>query len=144
MNELIDAIRKITETEAAIVWGKVLSIDEKKETCTVEIDELEYEDVLLSINGSGIVTIPQQDSQVLIAFVEGTINAFVLQAEKVKEWKVRASDGILLQAQGENLLSILNDLISEISKIIVVQGTSPNVAALTAIKQRAQKLLKDA
>lgn len=53
-------------------------------------------------------------------------------------------EGLLLSAKGENLFSVLNDTIEEVKKIIVVQGTGPNVAALQAIQDRAKKLLRDA
>jgi hypothetical protein len=50
--------------------------------------------------------------------------------------------GMTVEREGENLLDALSDFIDEVSKIIVLQGTSPNVPALNAIKMRLNKIMK--
>lgn len=47
-----------------------------------------------------------------------------------------------IDANGNNLLLELENFITEVSKIVVVQGVGPNVANLLAIKSRLNNLLK--
>lgn len=49
---------------------------------------------------------------------------------------------ISMKNKTESLQKILLDFITEVSKIIVVQGTSPNVPVLQQISQRVKNLLK--
>jgi hypothetical protein len=55
---------------------------------------------------------------------------------------VNVSDTIEVNGGGENLKAVLSEFIDEVAKIIVIQGTSPNVPALTNIKTRLSKILK--
>lgn len=150
MNSLVEALRKITAQDANVVWGEVLSVNETDERCIVDHESLEYK-CLLSINASGQVEIPEPHSKVLIGFIANTPTAFVIRTEQVAKLKIRVGEasliieksGFSIASQGENLLSVLTDLIDEVAKIIVVQGTSPNVPALTSIKERTAKILKD-
>lgn len=152
MSDLVQALSNLNKAEAQIIWGVVDSVNESEETCAVTADGLQYEEVLLSISASGVVAIPEPNTKVLIAFIEHSTNAFVIKAESVsayifrtEESKIRIKpDGLLLESQGENLQTVLTDFVSEVAKIIVIQGTSPSVPALEAIKTRIKKLLKDA
>jgi len=54
----------------------------------------------------------------------------------------KMDDKFTICANEKNLLTELETLISEVSKIIVVQGTSPNVGALNTIKSNLGNLLK--
>jgi len=50
--------------------------------------------------------------------------------------------GHLIQMDNDKLSKVLSDLIDEVSKIIVINGRSPNVAALSLIKTKINKILK--
>ncbi len=52
------------------------------------------------------------------------------------------AEGFKVERNGENLARILSDMIDELNKIVVVQGNTINVAAMTVIKQRLNNVLK--
>lgn len=62
--------RRLEEAGTSIFYGKVTATDETARTCTVEIDGISYENVLLyaieNPNLKGFVFIPAIDSQVLV------------------------------------------------------------------------------
>lgn len=51
-------------------------------------------------------------------------------------------DKFKITAGGKHLLTELESLITEVSKIVVVQGVGPNVGKLVTIKSNLNKLLK--
>ena len=118
--------------------AEILSV--KGETCTVKIDTLTVEDVRLRavINGNNekILITPKVGSYVLVADLSGGNHRdmAVVSFSEV--------ENINVEAGGENIFTVLSDFITEVAKIIVVQGTSPNVTALEQIKQRLNKILK--
>jgi hypothetical protein len=115
-------------------------------TCVVEriLDGKTVDDVRLNATvaaGDGLVIVPSAGSYVLITTVDGD-KWFVAQFSCVERITLNVTDTVEVNAGGENLKSILSDFIDEVAKIIVVQGTSPNVPALNLIKQRLNKILK--
>ncbi|MDR3287083.1 MAG: hypothetical protein LBT27_06545 [Prevotellaceae bacterium] len=125
-------------------------------TCTVKIDELLITDVRLRavINNENeqLLITPKTGSYVLIVDLSGgeyrnlaaigysEIDKIYL---KISETEITANkDGFKIENKGENLFKVLSDFITEVTKIIVIQGTSPNVAALNQITQRLNKILK--
>ncbi len=82
----------------------------------------------------GIVITPVKGSSVIVSRIEESDELFV---EMFSEIEI-----MTISAGGENLYNVLSDFIKEVQKIIVVQGTSPNVPALTAINERLNKILK--
>ncbi len=84
--------------------------------------------------------------QVKIDFDQGEGYQAVIDSEKVllekDNLKFQLDEKFVIQAGGENLKTQLDMLITEISKIVVVQGTSPNVGALNVIKGKIGSILK--
>ncbi|PKP26196.1 MAG: hypothetical protein CVU03_05015 [Bacteroidetes bacterium HGW-Bacteroidetes-2] len=89
-------------------------------------------------------------SKVLLGILEKQESAAILvDAETVEEliYKSGASEftikeqGYIVKKGNESLKNILNDFIDEVNKIIVVNGTTINVGAVTAIKQRLNTVL---
>lgn len=132
------------------VFAVVEDVDWGKKTMTAKgvLDELEYYDVLLGLGE--IYTKPKQGSRCLLGMINNQgNNSFLIWSEEAEEWAHKVgdaememkNDGFVVQAQGESLKNVLNDFIDEVNKIIVVNGTTINVAAVTMIKQRLNKIL---
>lgn len=59
-----------------------------------------------------------------------------------KDIELDMESKFLITAGGENLKKELDSFIDEVSKIVVLQGTSPNVGVLNTIKENIGKILK--
>lgn len=134
----------------ATVWATIKSIDwdQKICICTGLLDDLDYYEVLLGIGDVYIK--PKKGTQVLLGLINGNhANAFVLHAEAIEEIQTNASQtkvritekGVSIAKGTESLKTVLNDMIDELNKIVVLQGTTINVAAMNVIKQRLNGVL---
>lgn len=121
------------------------------ESVTTEKDFFKCRMNAIEVNGSNKLKVtPKLGSTVIIGVFKGTEKAVVLsvsEAEKV-EFNIENTSceidaaGYKVERSGENLKTVLNDYIDEVNKIVVLQGTSINVAATTLIKTRLNKILK--
>jgi len=66
-----------------------------------------------------------------VQLTKGQLNFELIEDERFK-----------IEAGGENLKKQLNDLITEISKIVVAQGVSPDVGALIKINENINKIME--
>ncbi|CAA0228546.1 conserved hypothetical protein [Tenacibaculum maritimum] len=148
------------------VWGTVSELDWDEKTMTVISlkDGLEYFDVLLGIGS--YYQKPVIGTKCLIGSLENKATSmFLIAAEQVEEILINVKDnecivkenetvlktgnteakisdkGYSFKKGGESLKPILNDWIDEVSKIIVVNGTTINVAKMNLIKQRLNSVL---
>ncbi|MFV0505889.1 MAG: hypothetical protein ACK5L5_04150 [Bacteroidales bacterium] len=97
------------------------------------------------------IVYPQVGSLVLVGIIEDNrTDAAIIKCSEIDctvvtigetSWTID-KDGCSLQGKGESLVDVLSDIITEIKKIIVVQGTSPDLPALTEIDGRLKKILK--
>ncbi|MBL7868886.1 MAG: hypothetical protein JNM71_12800 [Flavobacterium lindanitolerans] len=94
--------------------------------------------------------IPKVGSEVLCAIIENDVSeAYLLACSEVEKIEVKINDlifelegdGVRITNQGENLKSVLNEfqdefgkLCTEVSKIVVAIGVTPDVPAITEIK----------
>lgn len=94
---------------------------------------------------------PKPGSRVLVAVIENmNAEAVLLRCSEVERVKVEIGDtkfdidasGFTILRDEESLLEVLSDLITELQKVVVVVGTSPNVPELELIKQRLKQILK--
>jgi hypothetical protein len=133
------------------LWAKVKSVDETKRLmiATSLIDGLDIFNIELGYDQ--VYKLPKEEVKCLVGKVQNHENAyFLISAEEYNEIGLKVGQtqlkiektGYKIDSQNENLKKVLNDLIDEINKIIVIQGTSINVPAMTAIKQRLNKILK--
>lgn len=99
---------------------------------------------------SFVTVYPAPDSIVLVGIIENIrTEAVVLRCSQVEKVRLKIGktemlidgDGCKTERNGENLNNVLSDFIDEVAKIIVIQGTTPNVPALQQIKQRLNKIL---
>jgi len=134
------------------VWATVKEVDWDNKTMTavgIE-DELEYFNVQLGL-GSWYRK-PVVDSKVMLGVpgLQGEAS-FLIECEAFEEGIYVSGDstfiikeeGFVMQQQNENLRKIISDyhtefgkLCDEINKIVVSIGTTPNVAAITLIKEK--------
>lgn len=153
--EIQDAFQQLKggSSENNIFPATVKSVDKEKGTCEVNDGDLDYTDVRLSAvidsNDNKLYIFPVVGSSVLVSMIDGLENLFVNKCSDVEEFYLKtktaelhvSAAGFKIDREGENLKKVLNDYIDEVNKIIVVQGTSINVAATTVIKQRLNKIL---
>lgn len=94
--------------------------------------------------------IPKVGSEVLCAIIENDVSeAYLLACSEVEKIEVKINDllfelegsGVRITNQGENLKKVLNEfqdefgkLCTEVSKIVVAIGVTPDVPAITQIK----------
>ena len=85
----------------------------------------------------------------MIGIVSNSANAFLITADEVEEIIFTSGEsqmtiketGFIVKQSNESLKTILNDMITELNKIVVLQGTTINVAAMEVIKQRLNTVL---
>lgn len=149
-----EKIKTISGASRSFVFtGIVKSVS--GQSCSVEIEGLTVTDVRLRavVNDSKeqLLIIPRVGSYVLVVDLTGDLrNLAVFACSEIdrvnlsigKTNIVIDNSGTQMEGQNENLSTVLSDFIDEVAKIIVVQGTSPNVSALNTIKQRMKKILK--
>lgn len=101
--------------------------------------------------GSRHVMIPAEGSSVLYGIMDNQqVEACILMCSEVDKVLMNVGGakyeldetGHLIQVGNDRLSKVLSDLIDEISKIIVINGRSPNVPALKIIKEKVNKILK--
>jgi hypothetical protein len=147
-------------------WAEVVEVDWNNKTMTAKglADNLEFYDVLLGIGS--VYKKPTVGAKCLIGLILNNEAAtFLIEAEAVEEVSIAVGDnevlfdvdklnvtigtstfkiddsGFLVKRNNETLKKVLNDMIDELNKIIVIQGTSINVPAMNAIKQRLNTVL---
>lgn len=139
------------KVRASLVWATVKEVewDDRTMTVTGNADGLEYYDVLLGIGS--FYRRPTVGTKCIVAILEGSkTNALLLDAAAFEEGIYTAGDaqltiredGFIVQSAGESLRTVLNDMITELNKIVVVHGNTIDVAAMNAIRNRLNEILK--
>lgn len=143
--------KKIKElTPVQTVWVRVDEVnwEEKTMTATGITDDLPFYDVLLGVGNE--YHKPKKGTKALIGLIDNTPNnSFLITADEVEEVNIKTGNsfltikenGFIVKQGTESLRTILNDFMNEVNKIIVVNGTSINVGAVNAIKQRLNSVL---
>lgn len=138
-------------TAKAIDWGK------KTMTATAEIDGLDYFDVQLGVGS--FYRKPKTGTMCLIGIIENQEAAtFLIDCEELDEVVYTIADaeltinlsGYIIKKGNDSLKTVINDfqtevgkLCDELNKVVVAIGTGPNVAAITAIKNKVTGDIKN-
>lgn len=152
--QLKDALKGLGKMEATVFSATVTKVNEADKTIEIEdVDGLDYYDVRLAAaedEKKSVLIIPKVGSSVLVTMIGSDLNTlFVSKVNEVEKivgqidkvnFKVDAS-GYQIKRENESLKTVLNDMIVELNKIIVVNGTTINVAAMNIIKQRLNTIL---
>ena len=157
MSKEADELRRLLDqrmkgnVKAQIVRAVVTEVDWDNKTMTAKglVDDLEYYDVLL---GTGsFYRRPEIGTNCILAVLDGKEAATLLiDAGSFQEAVYSSADtsltikeeGFIIARAGEDLSTILSDMIDELNKIVVVYGNTINVAAMNAIKTRINNVLK--
>lgn len=159
IEDTIERLLTLTAEKAIaslVLLGTASNVNKDNDTCDVIIDEgfVLHEVRLRSVIDEGkskMVVYPKEDSHVLVLMMGSRkMDGCLIKISDPEEIRVSMDeqetvinkDGVVFNNKGENLNTVLADFITEVTKIIVVQGTSPNVPALEAIKQRLNTILK--
>ncbi|MDB0601070.1 hypothetical protein PL373_07910 [Tenacibaculum maritimum] len=160
--DLQQAFSEFIKTEPQTFIAKVIKVDKTLKTVTVEdTDGLDFDDVRLTsvINQSNkVVQYPKEQTTVLVSRIGDDDNTlFVSAVSEVEsiEGVIESTEfhidknGYAIAREGENLKEVLNDwqeqfgkLCDEINKVVVSVGITPNVAAITQIKNSVTTELK--
>jgi hypothetical protein len=144
-----------------MVFGYLKEFNDYKATVWVESHQANYECyVIQPISGENKIVFPfSEGDQVAILIQENGENAIMggiysnqnpfpnevkghtIYLNSKEATVLRAKNFDIANDDNISLLSILEDLIAEVMKIVVLQGVSPNKGALLNIKTKLKKLL---
>lgn len=138
----------------AVQSGTVTAIN--GETCTVKSDHDDAEYFEVAFNALGInkdnklLLTPKLDTKVIFGVLPNATDAILISFSEVDQLHYTTEttvfeidkDGYRVESMGQDLKTVLNDYIDEVNKIVVINGTTINVAATTAIKERLNQILK--
>lgn len=133
-----------------LIWAIVKEVDWAEKTMIAEdlVDGLSYFDVLLGLGS--FYRRPKVGTKCLLGILGDKVAAtFLIEAEAFEESVFISGEtsftieetGFIVKKGGESLKTILNDFIDEVNKIVVIQGRTIDVAAVTLIKQRLNTVL---
>jgi len=166
-NDLHEALKKIFDNGSEVIPVTVTSVDKAACTCDVEYDGLELGEVRLKATNEdkqGFKIFPQVGSAVLIQKLGKTEEYFVAMYSEIDEVETSVEDTVVkVNADGfhfgkgnVSLRDVLDDLFgqvkainSELQKVVVTIGVTPNVVALQGIntqlennRTKAKEILK--
>lgn len=135
-------VAKVKAIKGDVVHVESISTDKDFFKCRINATE---------VNGSNRLKItPKVGSTVIIGIFKGTEKAVVLSVSEAETLALQIdsticevdASGYKIERNGQNLKTVINDYIDEVNKIVVVNGTTINVAATELIKQRLNQILK--
>lgn len=153
--------RLIRDQDKTILSGTISAVNESDRTCTVKVENVEYEDVRLYgiVKGDlkGFCFIPKIGSQVLMARIGGSNELFVAMFTEVDKVLLTIGDKMKLTVEAENyciqaertiiratpagmtfvrggsgLKKTLENLIDAITKLTVTTGVGPSGTPINA------------
>lgn len=152
--ELQAHFQRLAKIPATVFLAEVLAVDKTANTVKVKDDlGIEYTEVRLNAmakSGDSLIVYPEIGSQIMVSMINGQEDILlVMAASKVEEVKGIIGDlefhitkkGYQITRSGENLGEVISDFIDEVSQVVVSIGVTPNVGALTKIKQRLKTIL---
>ncbi len=112
--------------------------------------EVRFNAILTTVDNEFKIT-PKKGSIVLCGIIENdTSEAYLIGCSEIEKISLKIdncvfecnTDGVKIENNSENLNTVLSDWITEVSKIVVIQGRTINVTAMTAIKHRLNNILR--
>lgn len=149
MRELIE---KIIESKLSVVIDKAKVVELSGSTCKVESLSTKKTHFKCSLNAvlsetdNKLKVTPKVGSTVVIGisnedvFIIATSEVDTIEFKQGTVEMLINKDGFKIERDGENFFQCISDMIDELNKIIVINGTSINVSAMQAIKQRFSKI----
>ena len=147
--ERLQAEKMKRQVKAQIVWAIVTSVDWAKKTMDTKsvVDGLELYDVLLGLGS--FYRKPKIGTKCVLGILENKQGLILLDAEEFEEAVYSSGeseftikeDGFIIKQGDDSLKQVLGDFMTEVNKITVINGTSINVPAVAAIKNRLNNIL---
>lgn len=98
-------------------------------------------------NGDELIVTPAIGSEVLVSPIDQSGEFIIIGYSEITNLSVKVGDTLFevadkfeIKKGADTLKAIITDTIDEMAKIVVMIGTSPNVAALEAIKVRINQM----
>lgn len=156
------AFETLKKREVNCFVATVLEVNKPNGVCTIKDEALEYTDVRLSAiidgNDQKQFVFPTVGSTVLVEPINEDIKQlYVVKYSQVESitgniasthWLIDAN-GFRFKRNGQDLKAVLNDmfdkfgeLCDQLNAVVVVNGTTPNVAAITQIKTSVTTTIK--
>jgi hypothetical protein len=149
-------LNKAHDKNAVITIGTGTATEVTTAGCTVLRDgQPELFDVIFHASDEQpqnyITVIPKEGSEVIYGVVENQrTEAVILKVSEIDKVIIKIGTvrheiddtGHLVKKGNDTAAKILSDFIDEVTKIIVINGRSPNIPALTLIKERVNNLYK--
>ena len=104
----------VPDVAPVVVWATVTNVSAEKETCTVDVDGIMYEDVPLS--GFGMCVIPTEGSAALVAEIENTAHIAFLAFTEIEALKINA-ETVKFQGGENGGLLIVNSVVSKLNAL---------------------------
>ncbi len=129
-------------------WGTVTKVTGT--LCNVQLSSgIEMEDVLLNALDSGVYAEPELQSKALVGIIEGLPGeAYLIQAEKVARYVIDVSSKVKIEANGVNMLAVMQSFIRAIRALILQTNQGPtlqpivNDADFAAVLEDINKMLE--
>lgn len=147
---------RVVQNKSVRTIGIGIATDIQENNCTVLRDgQPELLDVRFHATedtpGSRIVQIPADRSSVIYAVIDNQdTEAVIIKCSEIAKVLMNVGDleyhidatGVRISYKDDSLGAVMNGIINEVKKIIVINGRSPNVPALNALQNRLNKILK--
>lgn len=140
-DDLRKAVKNMQHKQTAqIFWAEIVSVDENTETCTIKtLSGLEIEDVLLSIEKSGIIQIPAVNSKVLVCSIENQkAVCYLIAIEEVVKYYLRTEEKIVFNNENfaglvkiEDLTQKLNSLVNDFNAFVAKYNSHIHITTAT-------------
>jgi hypothetical protein len=133
-----------------LIWAIVKEVNWSAKTMIAEsiVDGLDFYNVLLGLGS--FYRKPKVGTKCLLGVLGNkTAATFLIETEAYEEAVFKSDiteftikeNGFIVKQGNESLKTILNDFIDEVNKIVVIQGRTIDVTAVTLIKQRLNTVL---
>ena len=155
LNKVLDEkTKKLIDVQTHWCNAKLINWEKKTMTATGLVDDLDFFDVNLGVGS--VYKKPKIKTKCLIGIINNNIaDAFLIECDEVEEIAFKSGNsefiikenGFIVKQGGESLKQVLNDffalknqLNTEIQKIVVSIGVSPNVPALAQIANQTNQI----
>lgn len=157
---LEEVFSKFLQKHAAASAIKTIGVGTAKDvdehSCTVLRDgRPELHDVLFhageAMPGNYITEVPKEGSEVIYGIIDNQdTEAVIIKCSEIQKLLVKVGNtkyeltdaGHLIEKDNDTAAKVISDFIDEVMKIVVINGRSPSIPALTNIKTRLNKIFR--
>lgn len=154
--QILERMKELFKSPKSTMLATVKSVAASEFTCVLydEDTDLEYNDIRLrpTLDEKESVTLfPKVGTWCLAVRIEEDDDWVAIAFGEIDKVRIKVgtaiieqdATGLLVKKGNDTLHDVLTGFIDEVMKIVVLQGTSPNLVALAQLKVKAQNLLKN-